>query len=136
MSETAVALKPQRSLTALDQFFVSCMWLAYNVQWGALLAVVLPAQIQAMVGSAAKEQTLGAIAPAGAVVALILPAVSGAISDRSRSRFGRRRPFLVTGVILDILFLMLMAGFGQGSSVWLFALCYMGLQFGCNWFGG
>lgn len=125
-----------RTLTVLDQFFVSCLWLAYNVQWGALLAVVLPDQIAAMVGPARKEFFNGLIGPAGALVALVVTPLAGALSDRSRAPGGRRRSFLITGVAINVLFLLLMAGFGKGSSLALFVVCFMGVQLGCNWWGG
>lgn len=127
---------PARRLTALDQFFVSCFWLAYNVHWGALLAIVLPSQIAAIVGDANKEFYNGLIPPLGALVSLLITPVAGALSDRSRSRFGRRRPFMAVGTLVNILFLLLIAGFSTGSNIWLFLLCYMGIQLGNNWSGG
>lgn len=130
------APQPRRRLTALDQFFVSCLWLAYNVQWGALLGIVLPSQIATIVGVAHKELYNGLIGPIGAAVALVITPIAGSLSDRSRHSFGRRRPFMLMGALIDILFLIWLAGFGRGSSIWLFALGYMGLQFGCNWWGG
>ncbi len=130
------AIKSARRFTALDQFFVSCFWLAYNVHWGALIAIVLPSQIAAIVGDDNKEFYNGLIPPLGAIVSLILTPIAGALSDRSRSRFGRRRPFMLTGTVINILFLVLIAGFGNGSNIWLFLLCYMGIQLGNNWSGG
>jgi MFS family permease len=126
----------KRRFTALDQFFVSCLWLAYNVQWGALLGIVLPDQVATIVGPAQKEKYLGLVLPIGAMVSLFITPIAGALSDRSRSPLGRRRPFLLSGVLLSILFLYLLAGLGKGSNIWLLALCYMGLQFGANWWGG
>ena len=128
--------KTARPFTNLDQFFVSSLWLGYNVQWGALLAVVLPAQIVAMVGQGQKEAFNGVIGPLGALAALIITPIAGALSDRSRHRWGRRKPYLVGGALINILFLALCATFARGSSIWLFALCYMALQSGCNWMGG
>ncbi len=127
---------PIRRLTALDQFFVSCFWFAYNVHWGALLAIVLPSQIAAIVGDANKEFYNGLIPPLGAIVSLLITPVAGALSDRSRSRFGRRRPFMLVGTLVNILFLLLIAGLSTGSSIWLFLLFYMGIQLGNNWSGG
>jgi Na+/melibiose symporter-like transporter len=133
---TLDAPAPVRRFTLLDQFFISCLWLAYNLQWGAMLAIVLPDQIAAIVGPARKEFFNGLIPPIGAAVSLLITPIAGALSDRSRSRFGRRRPFLLAGGLINILFLILLAGFGTGSSIWLFALAYMGVQLGCNWLGG
>jgi MFS family permease len=138
MSHATEALdaSPKRRFTLLDQFFVSCLWLGYNVQWGALLAVVLPAQISAIVGPEKKELYNGLVGPLGALIALAVTPIAGALSDRSRHRSGRRRPFLLVGALINIVFLACMAAFGRGSNIWLFALCYMGIQFGCNWLGG
>jgi MFS family permease len=135
-NQDATAMTGERRFTALDQFYVSCLWLAYNIQWGALLAIVVPHQIQAMVGPARKEVYNGLIGPIGATMALVITPIAGALSDRSRHPWGRRRPFLLAGVLMNILFLGLLAGFGPGSPIGLFALCYMGLQLGCNWWGG
>ena len=136
MADALAFAAPRRRLTTLDQFFISCFWLAYNIHWGALIAIVLPNQIAAIVGDANKEFYNGLIPPLGALVSLLITPVAGALSDRSRSRFGRRRPFMTVGTLVNILFLILIAGFGAGSNIWLFLLCYMGIQLGNNWSGG
>jgi Na+/melibiose symporter-like transporter len=130
------ALDPPRRFTPLQHFYISCLWFAYNVQWGALLAVVLPDQIRAIAGDAQKEFFLGLIGPLGAVVALILAPAAGALSDRSRHPWGKRRPFLLAGVVLNIVFLLLMAPFGAGGNIWLYTAIFLGVQFGCNLWGG
>jgi Na+/melibiose symporter-like transporter len=126
----------ERRLRARDQFFIASFWFAYNFHWGALLAIVLPSQITAIVGDARKELFNGLIPPLGAALSLVATPLAGALSDRSRSRFGRRRPFMVVGTVVNLVFLLVMAGFAQGSSVWLFLLCYLGVQLGNNWSGG
>lgn len=136
MLKTMTTAAIERRFSTIDQLFVSCFWLAYNVHWGALIAIVLPSQIAAIVGDAQKEFYNGLIPPIGAVVSLAITPVAGALSDRSRSRWGRRRPFMAVGTIVNILFLLLIAGLGAGSNIWLFLLCYMGIQLGNNWSGG
>src|SRR5919202_576102 len=120
MADALAPAAPTRRFTTLDQFFVSCFWLAYNVHWGALIAIVIPNQIATIVGDANKEFYNGLIPPLGAIVSLVITPVAGALSDRSRSRFGRRRPYMVVGTLVNILFLVLIAGFGNGSNIWLF----------------
>src|SRR5579862_5956976 len=88
-----------------DQLAVAAAWFGYNLQWGALLAVVLPAQIETIVGPAHKEGYNGIVQAIGAGAALVITPIAGALSDRSRSRFGRRRPFMVVGALIDIFFL-------------------------------
>jgi Na+/melibiose symporter-like transporter len=125
-----------RRFTTIDQLFVSCFWLAYNIHWGALIAIVMPSQIAAIVGDSQKEFYNGIIPPIGALVSLLVTPLAGALSDRSRSRYGRRRPFMLVGTLINLLFLALIAGLGTGSNIWLFLLCYMGIQLGNNWSGG
>jgi len=123
-------------LRTRDQFFLSCYWFAYNFHWGALLAIVLPSQITAIVGDQRKELFNGLIPPLGAALSLFVTPLAGAISDRSTSRFGRRRPFILVGTLVNLAFLLLMAGFTRGNDIWLFLLCYLGVQLGNNWSGG
>jgi MFS family permease len=136
MAGILTSVAPKRRISTLDQFFISCFWLAYNIHWGALIAIVLPNQIAAIVGDANKEFYNGLIPALGAVVSLLITPIAGALSDRSRSRFGRRRPFMTVGTLINILFLLLIAGFGTGSNIWLFLLSYVGIQLGNNWSGG
>jgi MFS family permease len=129
-------LLPPERFTLLNQFFISCLWFAYNLQWGALLVVVLPSQVQAIVGPREKEQILGILIPIGAFVSLVITPIAGALSDRCRHPMGRRRPYLIAGILINVVFLAYMAGFGPGDNVWLFALGLAGIQFGCNLWGG
>ena len=126
----------QRKLTIRDQLAISCFWLAYNFQWGALMAIVLPSQIALLVGDERKEFFNGIIPAIGAALSLLATPIAGALSDRSTNRWGRRRPFMVTGTAINILFILLLPLFVAGSSLWLFVLCYLGVQFGNNWSGG
>lgn len=123
-------------LSALRQFFLSCFWFAYNFHWGALLAIVLPSQISAIVGDERKELFNGLIPPLGAALSLVITPLAGALSDRSGSRFGRRRPYMLVGTLVNLVFLLMMAGFTRGSGIALFLLCYLGVQIGNNWSGG
>ena len=123
-------------LRVRDQIALSCFWLAYNFEWAALLPIVLPSQVTALAGDERKELYTGLILSIGALLSLVATPVAGAISDRSSNRFGRRRPFLAMGTAINVLFLILLAGFGSGGSIPLFLLCYLGVQLGANWAGG
>lgn len=69
-------------------FMPSLFSLAYKVQ---------------LMGPAAKETNLGLIVGIGALVSLIVGPVFGVLSDATRSRWGRRRPYLVAGLCLSLL---------------------------------
>ncbi|HQF95854.1 MAG TPA: hypothetical protein PLS46_16915, partial [Microthrixaceae bacterium] len=44
-----------------------------------------------------KETSLGLISAIGALVAIVSNALTGALSDRTRSGLGRRRPWIIAG---------------------------------------
>ena len=126
----------QQRLGVGRQMALSSFWLAYNFHWGALLPIVFPAQIALMVGDEKKEAYLGLILSLAACVSLFGTPLAGALSDRSLSRFGRRRPFMIVGTLINIAFLLILPQFGAGNSVWIYLLVLMGIQFGNNWSGG
>jgi Na+/melibiose symporter-like transporter len=127
---------PSARLSAAGQLWLSLYWLAYNLQWAALLAIVLPSQVAAIVGEPRKELATGLVLGGGAFLSLVLTPLAGAWSDRSRSRFGRRHPFLVLGTLLNVLFLLAMGPMAAGTPLAWFMLAYLGVQFGSNLAGG
>jgi MFS family permease len=60
---------------------------------------------------------------------MLVQPLSGSLSDRWTSRYGRRRPWIAVGTLLDLLFLAVLA-FAGGLP--LLALGYIGLQFTSN----
>jgi len=65
---------------------------------GAVPGVLLPLQVAA-IDDANKAANLALITGIGALVAMIASPIAGLISDRTRSRFGRRAPWLVLGAL-------------------------------------
>ena len=86
---------------------ISMFWLASNIQWTALLAILIPKQLEKLTGDR-QSQAVGFTIGASAILALVIPLLIGPISDRSLSRFGRRRPFMIAGVAVNILGLAVM----------------------------
>ena len=121
-------------LSTAQQIRLASLWFAMFAQWLTVLPVILPDQVASIVGpdSATKEGMVGTIAAAGAVVALLVAPLAGALSDRLRARRGRRRPFLIVGALGSIVSLMLLAPFGSGGSVALYVLAILNLQFWWN----
>lgn len=74
-----------------------------RVAWVATSTVLLPAQIIAAVGESQKETWLGIIATVGSIAGIIASPFIGRWSDRTRSRLGRRAPWLLAGVGLAAL---------------------------------
>jgi MFS family permease len=74
------------------------------------IAVLLPNQVQAIAGPAHKVAVLGWVTGTGAAVAMVANPVAGALSDRTVSRFGRRRPWIAGGALAGAAALVLLAG--------------------------
>ncbi|MBO9544423.1 MFS transporter [Caulobacter sp.] len=68
------------------------------VSFQPLLQVLLPLKAES-IDAASKAVVLSQVAFWGALVASIANLLAGAISDRTTSRFGRRRPWMVVGAI-------------------------------------
>lgn len=96
-----------RRLTRGEHFAISAYWFATNFLWGALLVIMLPKEIKQLFPEY-RVPALGYLFAFGAIVALVVPLLVGAISDRSASKWGRRRPYIVSGVAINVLGLALM----------------------------
>jgi Na+/melibiose symporter-like transporter len=127
-------LRPGR-LAVPGQIYVSLLWFALFANWLTVVPVIVPDQVAAMLGpdAAQKEGVTGTILSAGALVALIVAPLAGALSDRARGASGRRRPYLVVGMVGTCVGLALLVPFGAGSSLLLYALAILNLQFWWNW---
>jgi MFS family permease len=125
---------PLPRLTVRDQLVLSVFWLSLNAQSAALFPIVIPLQIllflpPGQVGNVQQAVLLGWISTVGAIVSLVMPPLFGMASDRSTSRFGRRRPYIVAGTLLLILGAFLLAAAGN---VLIFLLGMIVWQFGSN----
>src|ERR1700737_1924367 len=81
--------------------FIAIYAVAYAALWLALLTpaiISLALRVRQLAPGNAAEP-ISWVLMAGALVALVSNPVFGALSDRTRSRFGRRRPWLVGGVL-------------------------------------
>jgi MFS family permease len=110
---------------------IAAPWFAYNTQWGALLPIVLPAQIAALAPSS-KELVLGGVMDAGALVALVVTPLAGALSDR---RSGRR-PFVLGGALVNVVALVLLGALGGRAPLGAFVAAVLALQLATNTWGG
>lgn len=81
--------------------FIAIYAFAYAALWLALLTpaiITLALRVRQLAPGNAAEP-ISRVLMAGALVALISNPIFGALSDSTRSRFGRRRPWLVGGVL-------------------------------------
>src|SRR5712692_8976216 len=81
--------------------FIAIYAFAYAALWLALLTpaiISLALRVRQLAPGDAAE-LISRVLMTGALVALVSNPIFGAFSDRTRSRFGRRRPWLVGGVL-------------------------------------
>lgn len=89
------------------------IWLMVLAQFGVFTAFITPLAISLSVRVAAlapgHEQYLGYITGAGAAAVVVAGPLLGVLSDRTRTRLGRRRPFMIVGTLVGIVSLVVMA---------------------------
>lgn len=110
-------------------FALNAYWFALSCMWNSLGPIILPALVALLVPENVKGSALGLLSAVGLVVAIIVQPVAGAISDRSASRWGRRRPFILGGTLVDLVFL---AGIALAPQYWVLFVAYLGLQLASN----
>jgi MFS family permease len=97
--------------------------------WNSLTALILPQLIIDLVGRGNEGTAAGFLKAVGTLVAVIWQPIVGGVSDRTTTRWGRRRPFIFAGTAGDLLFL---AGIALAGSYWWLVIVYFGLQFASN----
>src|SRR5438309_1262744 len=103
MLGTAALDAPTRRVPFAELVWLGLYWFAMSFHWGALLTVVIPAEILRFVPESQKGAYLGLLLSGGAVMAMVVAPISGALSDRSILPMGRRRPFVLAGVLVNCL---------------------------------
>ena len=104
-------------------------WLGLSFMWNGLHVIILPAVLLNYVPAELKNTALGMLTFTGLIIAMLVQPLSGALSDRWVSRWGRRRPLILLGTLGDFIFLAILGW--AGGLPWL-ALGYIGLQFSSN----
>lgn len=89
------------------------IWFMVLAQFGVFMAFITPIAISLAVrlGELApnNQEYLGYITGAGALFVMLTAPFMGIWSDRTRTRLGRRRPFMIGGMIVGVLSLIVMA---------------------------
>lgn len=92
--------------------------------YASVLGVLLPNQIQNL-DPAGKTEALGVIFAITSVFSTLATPMAGALSDRTRGRFGRRTPWIVAGGVLGGL-ATIITPYGTGlvgiTAIWLVAV--------------
>jgi MFS family permease len=95
----------QRMLPFSQLLTLSIYWLGIQTIWGGLNTIIIPGRLDDL--SRETQGTLLAIIfIAGAVAPIIIQPTIGVISDYTVTRWGRRKPYIVVGALLDVVFLL------------------------------
>jgi MFS family permease len=123
---------PERGGRPVSAGFIAIYVLAQFGIWVALLTPVIltiALRVGEIATEAEKGQWLGIILATGAFVALISAPVCGALSDRTRSRFGRRKPWLLGGLAVSGAGLLIL---GTAPNLLMLGLGWLVCQAGFN----
>ena len=111
VAEQPVSVRAPRKLLAS----LGAVNLGTFATWGAVPSVLLPLQLQDL-DAANKEANLALASVLGALLTMALQPVWGLLSDRARTRWGRRAPFLLA---LAIGGSFSMLAVSQASALWM-----------------
>lgn len=107
-------------------FLFSLLWMA---GLAIVAAVLLPQHLRTVVGVAGSTAAFGVLNAATAITSLVSNLIVGNLSDRTRSRFGQRTPWIIAGGIVGGLSLFAV---GLFSNVWLIGISYCMSMVGLN----
>jgi Na+/melibiose symporter-like transporter len=108
-----------------DYFKITIFGFALAALWGCLHTIVIQQRLLDFVPAAEKNTYLGLLTFAGLMLAMIVQPIAGSISDHSGFGWGRRRPFILVGTIMVLLFL---PGIGWSNSYATIFVIYCLLQ--------
>ena len=118
-----------KKLAWYDLISINLFWLALNIRNNAVGNIFMPYLVVLFVAGDVKNTALGAMNTAGLIIAMLVQPAAGLLSDRSTSRFGRRRPYIFVGVLLDLVFLTFIA---FAWNFWSLLIAILLLQFSAN----
>lgn len=93
----------QRTLKWYDTLTINSIWFAIATRSSILTPLLLPLLVQRFMGDAGKGNAYGNLRLVSLMIALLVQALAGMLSDRNTSKFGRRRPFILIAAILDVI---------------------------------
>ncbi len=112
-----------------DYVKITIFGFALTALWQSMHTIILPLRLLDFVPEAQKNTYLGLLTLTGLLLAMVAQPIAGAISDRSRFRWGRRRPYILLGGIVASL---LIPGIGSVASYAAIFAVYCLLQVSTN----
>ncbi len=124
---------PSRARLPLNQLLtLSIYWFGIQTIWGGLNTIIIPGRLDTL-SRDTQGLLLALIMIAGAVAPIVVQPTVGVISDYTVTRWGRRKPYIVIGTLLDMVFL---AGLAISSDFVAMMAFYFLLQVSSNFAQG
>ena len=124
----------KRSLPLWQLVTLSIYWFGIVIIWGGLNKIILPAMIAEQPGGEANLGLLLAIiVTVGVVAPIVVQPTVGMISDYTVTRWGRRKPYIFVGALLDVVFLV---GIATSQTYLALVAFYFLLQLSSNFAQG
>jgi MFS family permease len=131
MADTSA--QPIRERLPLSQLVtLSIYWLGIQTIWGGLNITIIPGRLDDL-SRDTQGTMLAIIMLAGAIAPILIQPTVGVISDYTVTRWGRRKPYIVIGSLLDVVFL---AGIALNESFVALVAFYFLLQVSSNFAQG
>jgi len=112
-----------------DLIFINLFWLGINIRNNAIGTIFMPYLVAQFARPEIRNTALGTMRTAGLIVAMLVQPAMGLLSDRCTARLGRRRPFILIGVLLDLVALAFIA---LASNYWTLFAAVLVSQFSAN----
>src|SRR6187551_1922778 len=116
------------SLPLSQLLTLSIYWLGIQTIWGGLNITIIPGRLDDL-SRETQGTMLAIIMIAGAVAPIVIQPTVGVISDYTTTRWGRRKPYIVVGALLDVVFLL---GIATANSLLAITAFVTLLQFSTN----
>src|SRR3989440_1071419 len=128
MAVTSVPGAPTTRLSFGRLAAINAFWFGGGAHWQPIYIALIPVGAALIAGRNA-DLLIGRVTAAGGVFALLTPILVGWLSDRTVTRWGRRRPWMVAGTVLNIIGLGLLA---LSASQLTFIAAYLLVQLSNN----
>jgi MFS family permease len=122
--------RPTASLPLAQLVRLSLYWLGLSSIFSGITAILGGRlEFEGLVQPGSEGSALLQMTAFGAVIAAIVQPTVGSLSDYTSSRWGRRKPYIVIGSVLDVVFLV---GIASSSTVLMIAAFMTLLQVSAN----
>jgi MFS family permease len=126
--------RPTATLPAWQLVRLSLYWLGLTAVMGGITALLVNRLVaEEFVPLSEQGDALFRMTALGALIAMLVQPTVGTISDYTISRWGRRKPYIVIGSVLDVVFLF---GVASSSTVLAIAVFVVLLQVSSNFAQG